>query len=197
MIHPLILGSSSPRRKEIFEYFALPFEQISPPFDESLVLYRGDPGAFALEVATRKCLCLKDLHPNRTIITADTVVAFRERLFLKPATLEEASTMLAELEGKTHSVYTGVALSHEGTLYTGVEESRVTFHPLTVDQIRAYHSSFFPLDKAGGYAIQRGGSVIVKQIEGCYHNVMGLPLSTLRRLLMEAGIDLWHYLKPL
>lgn len=196
MVNKILLGSSSPRRKEILDYFSIPYEQVSPPFDESLVLYRGDPASFAVEVAQRKCLCLRDLHPNRTIVCADTVVALDNRLFLKPATLEEAAAMLAELEGKTHSVFTGVAVSASDIL-TGVEESRVTFHPLTSDQIRAYHASYFPLDKAGGYAIQRGGSVIVKQIEGCYHNVMGLPLTTLRRLLMEAGIDLWQYLKSL
>ncbi len=191
----LILGSSSPRRREILNFFSIPFQQVSPDFDETQIIFQGDPGAFAREVARRKALCLASRFPNEVILTADTVVHRNKELFMKPETLEEAHGMLRELSGKEHQVFTGVCVSKGSELFVESEESSVTFHELTEAQIRTYHQFFFPLDKAGGYAIQKGGSLIVKRIEGCYYNIMGLPIHTVRRLLLKVGIDLWDYLK--
>ena len=116
---------------------------------------------------------------------------------MKPESMEEAHGMLAELAGKEHQVYTGVCVSLGSEQWIDSEMSAVHFHELTDTQIRAYHSHIPPLDKAGGYAIQKGGSLIVKRIEGCYYNIMGLPLQTTRRLLLKAGIDLWDYLRSI
>jgi len=193
----LVLGSSSPRRREILSFFSLPVRQASPDFDESQVLFQGDPAAFAQEVARRKALCLVERFPTEPILAADTVVFQGGRLFLKPETMKEAEAMLAELSGKEHRVYTGVAVAKGGSLFTDVAETAVEFHELTQDQIQTYHRHFGPLDKAGAYAIQKGGSLIVKRIEGCYYNIMGLPLQPTYRLLLKVGIDLWQYLKPL
>ena len=193
----LILGSGSPRRREILNFFSVPFTQVSPDFDETQVLFHGDPAAFCCETAQRKALCLLEKYPKHAILTADTIVYQNKRLYLKPETLEEARLMLAELSGKKHSVFTGVCVLKGGECHLEAEESTVWFHELTDHQIRLYHEQYNPLDKAGGYAIQRGGSVIVKRIEGCYYNVMGLPLATTRRLLALVGIDLWNYLKSL
>ena len=191
----IILGSNSPRRKEILNFFSLPFRQEDPGFDETQVLFHGDPRGFASEAARRKALCLVLRFPNETILTADTVVYRDQRLFLKPESLEEAHAMLRELAGKEHQVFTGVAIASQGECFVDVEETGVFFHELTEPQIRAYHARIPPLDKAGGYAIQKGGSLIVKRIEGCYYNIMGLPIHTVRRLLLKVGIDLWDYLK--
>lgn len=193
----LILGSSSPRRREILNFFSVPFQQISPDFDEAQVIFQGDPRTFAIEVAHRKALSLAPRFPNDVILTADTVVYRQNRLFLKPESLEEAHAMLLELSGKDHQVFTGVCVIQKNNAFIGVEETRVFFHKLTEPQIRAYHSHFLPLDKAGGYAIQKGGSLIVKRIEGCYYNIMGLPIHTVHQLLLKAGIDLWDYLKSI
>lgn len=193
----LILGSNSPRRREILNFFSIPFQQASPDFDEAQVIFQGNPGAFAREVAHRKALCLVPRFPNDVILTADTVVYRQNRLFLKPESLEEAHAMLRELSGKDHQVFTGVCVAKKNNTFIEAEETRVFFHKLTEPQIRAYHSHFLPLDKAGGYAIQKGGSLIVKRIEGCYYNIMGLPIHTVRRLLLKAGIDLWDYLKSI
>lgn len=193
----IILGSSSPRRREILNFFSLPFRQESPGFDEAQVIFQGDPAAFASEVAHRKALCLIDKFPNSVILTADTVVYRQGKLFLKPESLEEAHGMLRELSGKEHLVYTGVCVAKKNDCFVDAEKTHVFFHELTEPQIRAYHSHFLPLDKAGGYAIQKGGSLIVKRIEGCYYNIMGLPIHTVRRLLLNAGIDLWDYLKSI
>jgi septum formation protein len=191
----IILGSSSPRRREILHFFSLPFKQVSPEFDEAQVIFQGNPASFASEVAHRKALCLAGRYPNDVILTADTVVYQQNRLFMKPETMEEAHGMLSELSGKEHQVFTGVCVTKGLEVFIDSEETRVFFHELTESQIRSYHSHFLPLDKAGGYAIQKGGSLIVKRIEGCYYNIMGLPIHTVRRLLLKAGIDLWDYLR--
>jgi len=191
----LILGSQSPRRREILNFFSIPFQQVSPDFDETQVVFQGNPGAFASEVARRKALCLSDRYPKDVILTADTVVYRGKRLFMKPESLEEAQGMLKELSGKEHQVFTGVCVARGRDYFVESEESRVHFHELTEPQIRTYAETFSPLDKAGGYAIQKAGSLIVKRIEGCYYNIMGLPIHTVRRLLLKVGIDLWDYLK--
>lgn len=192
----LILGSQSPRRKEILGFFSIPFQQVSPGFDETQVVFKGSPAAFACEVAHRKALCLKQSHPNSTILTADTVVFYNGKLYQKPETLQEAQFMLRDLSGKEHQVFTGVCVLKGSECFIEAEESKVHFSDLTDAQIEAYHQSIQPLDKAGGYAIQGIGSAIVKRIEGCYYNIMGLPIQLVRRLLLKVGIDLWDYVKP-
>lgn len=193
----LILGSSSPRRKEILKFFSLPFRQEDPCFDETQVPYHNDPAEFAIEVARHKAKNLIKHFPDDVILTADTIVSRFGRLFLKPENLEEAHGMLKELSGKEHKVFTGVSIAFKSKVFFDVEETCVFFHELTDAQIHAYHGSFYPLDKSGGYTIQEGGSLVVKRIEGCYYNVMGLPIQTVRRLLLNAGIDLWDYLKSI
>lgn len=194
-MHEIILGSQSPRRREILQFFSLPFKQIKPPFDETQVLFHGDPAAFVCEVAKRKALCLAERYPDIPILTADTTVYRNGQLFMKPETLKEAHAMLSELAGKQHEVYTGVSVVLGKNLFFDFEKSEVEFHPLTDVQIRAYHKKISPLDKAGAYAIQKAGSLIVKRIEGCYYNIMGLPLHTMHRLLLKVGIDIWEYLR--
>lgn len=191
----LILGSNSPRRREILNFFSIPFKQLSPDFDEDTVEFRGNAAVYAKETAEGKARALMQRFPNIPILTADTVVHMGGKVFLKPESLDEAYNMLKELSGKEHEVFTGVAVGFKNELFSDVEESRVLFHELTEDQIRNYHQYSSPLDKAGGYAIQKGGSLVVKRIEGCYYNIMGLPIQTVRRLLLKVGIDLWDYLK--
>jgi len=191
----IILGSQSPRRKEILEFFSLPFRQIHSDYDEDQVLFLGDPAAYAMQVARGKAASLAERHPDAIILTADTVVYLNGRLYLKPATMHEAYIMLRELSGKRHQVFTGVTVFYKNKEFIDVEESHVEFCELTDSEIHKYAEAFFPLDKAGGYAIQKGGSLIVKRIEGCYYNIMGLPLQKVRHLLLNAGIDLWDYFK--
>lgn len=191
----IILGSSSPRRREILNFFSLPFRQVNSDFDESLVLYHGDPAAFAIEVARRKAASLSDQYPDEVVLTADTIVHLNGDLLLKPTSMPEAYSMLRQLSGKEHQVFTGVCVSHKGKEFLGSEKTTVNFAELTDKEIHSYAAAFHPLDKAGGYAIQKAGSLIVKRIEGCYYNVMGLPLQTVRHLLSKAGIDLWDYFK--
>lgn len=190
----LILGSESQRRVEILKFFSLPFEQISSHFDEAAVPYLKDPGAHATLLAEGKAKALAKLYPEAIILTADTVVSLEGKLFGKPENELKAFESLKELAGKWHSVYTAVAIWKGGNLLQGVEETKVLMNPLTDAQIRNYLKALHWADKAGGYAIQLAGSLLVRGIQGCYYNVMGLPVNTLAELLKKIGIDLWDHL---
>ena len=191
----IILGSQSPRRKEILSQFNIPFTQASSNFDEESIPFSGDPGNFACKLAECKEKTLRPAYPKSAILTADTIVYCDNKLYGKPATEKEACRMFAELQGRWHSVFTGVALSYEDQLFSQYEESRVLFNHLSPNQIKAYHRTSNWSDKAGGYGIQAGGGLLIKKIDGCFYNVMGLPVNTVRDLFNKIGIDLWDYLK--
>jgi septum formation protein len=190
----IILGSASPRRREILSYFSLPFEQAPSHFEEESIPFTGNPAAFAQEIAKQKALALSKQYENEIILTADTVVSLGDKVFGKPRDEEEAFSFISQLQGTTHSVFTAVAVYHQGVLHEGVEETRVFFNPMTPEQIRTYLKALHFADKAGGYAIQLAGSLIVNRIEGCYYNVIGLPINTVAKLLKKVGIDLWKCL---
>lgn len=191
----LILGSQSPRRREIMGYFSLPFEVATSDFDEDGVPFRGDPSAYVCEIADGKAHLLAKKHPEAVILTADTTVYKGGRIFGKPATQEEALEFFSSLSGSWHSVYTGVALQRGSETWSAFEETRVLFNDLSPAEILAYHAQLHWADKAGGYTAQMAGGLAIKRIEGCYYNVLGLPINTVRKLLLEVGIDLWNYLR--
>lgn len=191
----IILGSQSPRRKEIFSFFSLPFTQKSPDFDEDSIPFTGNPTDYVCELAEGKALSLIDQNPQATIVTADTIVFCEDSVFGKPKDKKHAFEMLSKLSGKWHTVYTGIAIYHNKEMYSQVEATNVLFNTLTAEQISAYHNAIQWSDKAGGYAIQAGGGMIIKKIDGCFYNVFGFPINTLRELFEKIGIDLWQYLK--
>jgi septum formation protein len=191
----VILGSSSARRKEILHYFALPFEVASPPCDERDIAFRGDPIAYVQELALYKANSLKPRYPDAHIITADTVVFIDGEVLGKPSNVTHGYEMLSKLSGRSHSVYTGVCVTTPKMQVFQTEETKVHFVPLTPLAIHSYLQTHPCSDKAGSYAIQRSGSLLVRQIEGCYYNVMGLPVQTLQKLLFQTGINLWNYLR--
>jgi septum formation protein len=191
----LILGSQSPRRREILSFFHLSFQQVSPDFDEEAVPFQGDPQDYVLSLAQGKADSLAHRFPSDLLLTADTIVYREGRIFGKPANEEEAFNHLKALIGVWHSVFTGLVVHVQGKSFQAVEETRVLFNALTDEQIDTYYRTLPWADKAGGYMIQGAGSLIVKRIEGCYYNVMGLPINALCRLLRQVGIDLWQHLK--
>lgn len=191
----IILGSQSPRRREIFKQFGIPHRPVSPSFVEESVPFNGDPSAFACEIALGKAKSLKAKYQDFPILTADTVVFKEGKIFGKPKDAEEAFAMLSELSGSCHQVYTGLALLYQEQCSVQAEMTDVFFNPLTPEQIRSYHQFIEWQDKAGAYAIQMGGGIVIRAIKGCYYNVMGLPINTLNELLHTIGIDLWDYLK--
>lgn len=192
---PLILGSSSPRRKEILSFFTLPFVQAVPIFDEDAHPFLNDPIKYATELSEGKSLSIAPQDPKSVIVTADTVVYKQGKLYAKPANLDESHFFISSLQGGWHSVFTSITGRIGKKMVTEVEETKVLFHPLTRNQIEKYCAAIETHDKAGGYAIQGKGAVIVKRIEGCYYNVMGLPINNLQKVLLHFDIDLWKFLR--
>jgi len=186
----LILASSSPRRAEILANAGLPFSVLSSAVDESP--YPGEsPAALVQRLANSKA----DLVTARAVgpaivLAADTIVVLDDRILGKPASLEEARHMLRQLSGRTHSVLTGVSLIRlpDGERRQFIESTLVHFRPVTEEEISAYLATEEPLDKAGAYAIQGQAGRYIPRIEGCYFNVVGLPLS---RVLTELKVLGW------
>lgn len=186
----LILGSQSPRRKEILAFFSLPFQQVTPPFDEASVSFQGNPEEYVQSIAAGKAESLVERFPDSVILTADTMVFRAGKIYGKPQNQEDAHRILSELVGVWHTVYTGVAVQRGSRVFQAVETTHVLFNPLTQEQIRHYIAHTEWMDKAGGYAIQGKSGLIVRKIDGCYYNVMGLPINTMEKLLRHFGIEL-------
>ncbi len=185
----LILASASPRRAEILRSAGFAFSTTSSNIDETP--RRGEPAiALVKRLAMEKArAAAQNIREEAVIIAADTEVVMDGRIYGKPTTEAEAQEMLASLSGKAHDVVTGLALMRMPRAELGVEheETRVTFAQMSEQEIAAYIATREPFDKAGAYAIQGRGGVFVTRIEGCYFNVMGLPLARLYRMLREMG----------
>jgi septum formation protein len=206
----IILASASPRRAEILRNAGINFEILPGSIDETPL--PGEPAhEYVLRLAREKgCAVPKILGarskaspdpasesatqpaPGSTlIVAADTTVAIGEEILGKPSNADDARRMLRLLGGRTHEVLTGLSVRNVpgSTEISGVENTRVTFLPLSDEDISYYISTGEPFDKAGSYGIQGIGGRYVERIEGCYFNVMGLPLSRLWRALREFGWD--------
>ena len=192
----IILGSQSPRRKEILNFFSLPFEQISPDYDESLVPFQGDPQHYVKQLSDGKAQSLIINHPDQIILTADTIVYKDGKVYGKPEDKEQLYLFLRELQGTWHTVFTSLTLCKGSREYQQTEATRVLFNSITESQLHSYSKNLPWQDKAGGYMVQLAGSLIVKKIEGCFYNIMGLPINTLHDLLKKFSIDLWDFLGP-
>lgn len=177
----LILASASPRRLELLRGLNLQFQVVASDVPE---IHHDQ--LTALEVsqinAYRKARAVAKRFPDALVLGADTLVYLEAKLFGKPASLEEAYEMLEDLQGQTHQVVTAICLLHlrEHRQKVFAETTEVTFQPLDAVKIRRYLNHVNPLDKAGAYAIQEQGDLIVQKISGSYSNVVGLPVERLR-----------------
>jgi len=186
----LILASGSPRRRELLDEYGYEFQIRTAPFDEHTVPLT-DPEKGVQELALGKARAARDANPqdsNALVLGADTIVVRNGLVLGKPASGEEAVTMLQELSGQTHQVYTGVALVTADTEEVFVSVTDVVFYPLTEEEIRDYVSTGEPMDKAGAYGIQGLGSALVREIHGDYYTVVGLPIAETARRLRNYGI---------
>ncbi len=172
---PLVLASRSPRRSQILSLAGIPFEVAPSDFEEDND--SGEPADLVLRHSMSKALYVAERLPGRIVLGADTVVHTGGRVLGKPADRAGARSMLGALSGGWHEVYGGVALLGGASPVSFHEVSRVRFRSLSVAEIEAYVDSGEPFDKAGAYGIQGYGSVLVDRIEGCFFNVMGLPLA--------------------
>lgn len=178
---PLILASASPRRSELLRQAGVEFRVITSDAPE---VHHGELTAreIAQVNAYRKARAVAKKFPDSLIVGADTLVYLETLLMGKPGSLEHAYQMLEELQGRTHEVVTAVCLlnlrNHRQRIFT--EVTNVTFRPLDAVTIRRYLTKVNPLDKAGAYAIQEEGDLIVEKIAGSYTNVVGLPMERLQ-----------------
>lgn len=187
----IVLASASPRRSELLKQIGVIFKVVPSNVEEDIgqnlspeELVQGLAYEKALDVAEK-------LKGNSLVIGADTVVV-KDGILGKPQTEEEARSMLKALQGQWHDVITGVAVIDSSSLKSkkAYEKTRVKMKGLTDDVINAYINTYEPMDKAGSYGIQGIGAILVEKIEGCYFNVVGLPLAKLSDLLEEFGIRL-------
>ncbi len=186
----VILASSSPRRQKLLRQIGLRFEVKVKPVDETLPEWLSYDEAVC-ELAYRKAKEVVLEEKEGIIIAADTVVIHRDKVLGKPADYSDAVKTLRDLSGDNHLVITGFCVIDAATanVATASETTRVFFRRLTDAEIEAYVSSGEPMDKAGSYGIQGLGAVLVDRIEGCYFNVVGLPLAKLASALKEFGVN--------
>jgi septum formation protein len=187
----IILASASPRRKELLEKIGLNFQVDPSDFPENLT-QDLPPESLVKFISIGKASAISAKYPDALIIAADTIGVLGNRIIGKPHTSEEAVKILQRLSGKTHRVITGLTVLDTGSnkMLTRIVETRVSIKALTQQEIDGYVKSGEPLDKAGAYAIQGLGSLIVEKIVGDYYNVVGLPLRTLADCLEEMGMKL-------
>jgi septum formation protein len=179
----LILASRSPRREQILRMLGVEFSVRIPEYEEI-----NPPGMDPIKVpehlARGKAASMAGLGPDTLALASDTLVLLGDRIMGKPEGFEGALEMLTALNGRTHQVVTGVALAREGRiLESGASLTDVTFARLSPEALRAYASSEEPMDKAGAYAIQGHGARLVEKVNGCFYNVMGLPIQLTLRML--------------
>ncbi len=182
---PLVLASSSPRRRELLALLGLVPLIIPPDIDETW--QSGEqPAPHAERLAREKAAAVR--RPDAAVVAADTIVVVDGDILGKPADAAEAARMLTRLAGRDHLVHTAMAVAFRGTTVSGVETTRVWIRPLDAAAIAAYVATGEPMDKAGAYGIQGYGAVIVERIEGDYFTVMGLGLGRLVALMRQAGL---------
>ena len=185
----LVLASTSPRRRELLEQHRFAFTIRTAEVEELCDPALG-PHGLVSQNARLKALPVASLHPDCVVLGADTVVAFGDRILGKPANLQEAAEMLSLLNGREHTVLTGVCIVQASfnRMLEFVETTRVCFRNLSAAQRQAYHLRINPLDKAGAYAAQDDHGELIKETFGSFTNVVGLPMENLSRHRLEFGV---------
>ena len=187
----IVLASASPRRKALLEMLGVENLAIIPAEGEEIAPEGASPGELVTALAEHKARevagrCGRD----DLVIGADTVVVLDGEVLGKPKSEAEAVRMLSRLSGRSHRVYTGLALVRGGESFTEWEESEVRFRPLRQEEIQRYVRSGEPMDKAGAYGAQGRGALLVERIDGDFFNVMGLPLCRLGLMLQKQGVEI-------
>lgn len=182
----LILASASPRRQELMKLLRFDFEVRASGVPEE-PRSSESPAQLVVRLARAKAEAVRDTRPEAWVLGADTVVVCGSEVLGKPESPEAAGDMLRKLSGRTHEVLTGVCIRHRQLRHASFVETMVRFAALSDRDIREYVATGEPMGKAGAYAIQGYGSRFIQGIQGCYFNVVGLPLAHLHRTLMQLG----------
>lgn len=184
---PLILASSSPRRKELLQQIGFKFSIRTSETDERLEP-DWTPEDAVLHLSKKKAEAVFSQHPDAVVIGADTIVVIDDVILGKPSNRESAKRMLSQLSGTSHQVLTGVTILSDTNKTTFFTQTDVRMYPLTDLEIENYIDSGEPFDKAGSYGIQGLGATLVKEIKGDYYSVMGLPVAETARRLKSFSI---------
>jgi septum formation protein len=192
----LILASHSPRRKQLLKELGVTFEIGENTFTEP-EHKNGSPQKHVIENALGKAFSAAAKYKDAIIIGADTEVVFNRKVLGKPKNMNEAASFMRMLQGKTHAVYTGLALidNKNNRALTDYVKTLVTMRRLNDTELKAYLALINPLDKAGAYAIQGPGSIVVEKIDGCYYNVVGFPIAKLEDMMLSLGTSLFQYMR--
>ncbi len=185
----LILASASPRRRELLAQLGMPFEIVVAAVTEHEEA-TTDPRVMVAHNAALKADWVAAQHPEAWVLGADTTVSIDSLALNKPRDLDDARAMLRRLSGRTHSVFTGLALRRGASAWRADEtvESRVTFKPLDDATIEAYLAEVPVLDKAGAYGIQSRADLIIAQVDGSFSSIVGLPVEATKQILTTAGL---------
>jgi len=183
---PVILASESPRRKAMLSELNIPFQAFHSRIDETLKA--TDPSKAARDLAVRKVKACG--RKDALVIGMDSLVIIGKKILGKPSDAADAEQMLNLLNGKKHRVVTGVAISFQGRIVSESEATDVYFRKLKPSEIQWYVETGEPFGKAGGYAIQGLGRILIRKIEGCYYNVLGFPVYAFQRTLARFGISI-------
>ena len=184
------LASESPRRRDLLHQIGIPFRVVGTAVDEA-VLPDEAPSAYVTRLAAAKAVAGWERSRGFThapVLAADTAVGLDGKILGKPADGQDAEGMLRLLSGRTHEVWTAIALRTANGLQSRISRSEVTFRSIAADEARAYWETGEPSDKAGAYAIQGRGAIFIADLRGSYSGVMGLPLFETAELLREAGV---------
>ena len=183
----IYLASKSPRRRKLLKQLGIKFKSFSVNLDEEIL-----DGEHPIQTVKRLAMHKSDEAESKIksgiVITADTIVVLKKEIIGKPKDKKDAFEILSKLSGKTHTVFTGFVVKNLNTQkkIIGFEQTDVTFRKLTPKEIRDYIKTGSPMDKAGAYGIQDNfGAVFVKRIDGCYYNVVGLPLAKIYKSLSD------------
>ncbi len=180
----LILASASPRRENLLKMIGFDFEMVDSQIDEQSEVYTI-PEVHVLELAQKKALKVAEKINSGLIVGADTIVVLNNQILGKPKDAKQAKEILKQLSDRTHTVYTGFTIVDKpsGEMLSEFEKTLVSFRKLVDGEIVRYVQSGSPLDKAGAYGIQDQGALFVEKIDGCFYNVMGLPVTKLYQAL--------------
>lgn len=189
----VILASASERRQELLKRIVKDFEIEISDFDEASISFNDDCTEYVKTLALGKAQNVASkIHEPSIIIGCDTIVYHKGKVLGKPRNEEEAFNMLMALSSDKHEVYSGIAIINTKTqsIIQDYVCTEVYFSKLSIEQVKSYIKSGEPMDKAGAYGIQGNGGVFVEKIQGCYYNVVGLPLNKLYFLLRDMGVNL-------
>ena len=192
----LVLASASERRRELLRRLDIDFEILVSEFDEESILFSGDCSDYVKVLSEGKVMEVSNKLEGEEpaiIIGSDTIVSIDGDILGKPKSKEDAFLMLKKLSGKSHEVYSGITLydTEKKIKISDFQCTKVLFSEITDEIINWYIETGEPMDKAGAYGIQGYAGAFVKEIQGCYYNIVGLPLNKLSFMLREMGVNLY------